>query len=408
MISNFYSKKNIIDIKLRILIPAIILILFSLIILLSTAASERFTETNFFKQLIWISLSIIIFIYIQKIRMQWFFEHAYFLYFVLIGLLCLTHYMPSVGGSSRWLELLGIKFQPSEIGKIIMIFTLAKFLSDRKIFNQSYLKIIGSLILIIMPAGIIFLQPDFGTAIIYFSVLFPMFLWSGINVIIIFFLIAPLVTIILSFNLSLFFIWIGIILLFSYYHKIGYRNAIINFFINISSGIVAPFLWNSLLKDYHRERILTLLNPMSDPQGSGYQIIQSMNAIGSGGLFGKGTGQGTQTQLRFLPVSDTDFILSVIGEELGLFGILIVMISIFYLSYWIITYSVKLNSEFFSLVTIGISSIIFYHFIINIGMTIGIFPVTGLPAPFLSYGGSFFLTCSIMIGICNNIFTNHI
>ena len=130
-------------------------------------------------------------------------------------------------------------------------------------------------------------------------------------------------------------------------------------------------------------------------------------AVGSGGLWGKGLGQGTQTQLRFLPVRDTDFIVSVIGEEIGLFGITIIMLSFIMILYWIITYAGIISNRFLSLTLIGFVSILFIHLAVNMGMTVGLLPVTGLPAPFLSYGGSFMLTCFLLLGFANNIINQH-
>ena len=147
---------------------------------------------------------------------------------------------------------------------------------------------------------------------------------------------------------------------------------------------------------------------MRDPQGTGYQVLQSITAIGSGGIWGKGLGQGTQTQLRFLPVRDTDFIISVIGEEIGLFGITIIILSFFMILYWIITYACTISNRFSSLTLIGFVSILFIHLIVNMGMTVGLLPVTGLPAPFLSYGGSFLLTCFLILALTNNIINRHI
>ena len=141
---------------------------------------------------------------------------------------------------------------------------------------------------------------------------------------------------------------------------------------------------------------------MRDPHGTGYQVIQSIIAIGSGGVWGKGIGEGTQTQLRYLPVRDTDFIVSVIGEEMGLLGITVILGVFFTMLYWMTVYAGVISNKFSSLTLIGFASILFIHLIVNMGMTVGLFPVTGLPVPFLSYGGTFFLTCAIIIGIANN------
>ena len=149
-------------------------------------------------------------------------------------------------------------------------------------------------------------------------------------------------------------------------------------------------------------------DPLSDPLDKGYQVLQSIISIGSGGFWGKGLGNGTQTHLKFLPVRDTDFIISVVSEEMGFFTILIIMLSLCWLIYWVLDYAQRVENEYISLVLVGLITIIFMHTIINLGMISGLLPVTGLPVPFISYGGSFFLTCSIILGLINNIINNHI
>ena len=151
-----------------------------------------------------------------------------------------------------------------------------------------------------------------------------------------------------------------------------------------------------------------MLDPFRDPEGAGYQVIQSIISIGSGGILGKGFNEGTQNQLRYLPVRDTDFIISVAGEEFGLFGIIFILFSFSVFIYWVTQYLSKMNNDFSSLTLVGILTILFVHLIVNMGMTVGLFPVTGLPAPFLSYGGTFILTCLVMIGIINNNIANNI
>ena len=198
-----------------------------------------------------------------------------------------------------------------------------------------------------------------------------------------------------------------ILVIIIYFNQPKVLQGAINFILNISFGVVAPFIWNNILYGHQRERIQTFLSPMQDPQGTGYQVIQSITAIGSGGIWGKGLGQGTQTQLRFLPVRDTDFLISVIGEEIGLFGITIIMLAFYMILYWIITYAGTISNRFSSLILIGFVSILFIHLIVNMGMTVGLLPVTGLPAPFLSYGGSFMLTCFLILALTNNLINQH-
>ena len=174
------------------------------------------------------------------------------------------------------------------------------------------------------------------------------------------------------------------------------------------SGLASPYIFWNVLNEEQRERILTTLNPYRSPLEEGYQVIQSMISIGSGGVLGKGLGEGTQTHLRFLPVRDTDFIISVISEEMGFIAIFFILIALIWFIYWSFNYALKIENKFASLLLVGCCTIIFMHFIINMGMVAGLLPVTGLPVPFISYGGSFFLTCSILIGLINNIINNYI
>lgn len=178
-------------------------------------------------------------------------------------------------------------------------------------------------------------------------------------------------------------------------------NKFLLYFANIFTGLLTPFLWNNLA-DYQKQRILTFLNPDLDPMGSAYHIIQSITAIGSGGLFGKGWGAGSQTQLKFLPVQESDFILSVIAEEFGFFGISFVMLLCFLLIKTLLDIAFRSSDYFASLVIIGLASILLSHIFINSAMTIGLMPVKGLPIPFISAGGSFLLSCFIMIGLVVN------
>ena len=173
-------------------------------------------------------------------------------------------------------------------------------------------------------------------------------------------------------------------------------------YINIFLGLVFPLFWNGFLRPYHRNRILTAINPELDPLGSGYQVIQSKTALGSGGFFGKGWGEGTQTQLKFLPVQESDFIVSVIGEELGFFAISIMVFLFLYLILKILYLAFHATDRFSGLVLVGISTIFLSHIFVNCSMASGMIPVKGLPLPFVSYGGSFLLSSFIMIGIVIN------
>jgi rod shape determining protein RodA len=316
--------------------------------------------------------------------------------------------MPAIDGSKRWIFLGPFSFQPSELGKLLTVFVLSKYLADQKDNIRDIRVLVTSFTISIVPALLVFRQPDLGTALIYLAVVLPMLYWAGVRPLYLFLSISPLVSVIAAFNLTVFYIWMVVFAIILFLGQPEILTGTINFIVNISFGMLAPYVWNSVLYPHQRLRVLTLLDPMRDPQGAGYQVLQSMTAIGSGGFWGKGLGNGTQTHLRFLPVRDTDFIISVIGEEMGLFAIMIILIAISVMLYWLIGYARKVQNRFSSLVLIGFTVILFSHIIVNMGMTVGYFPVTGLPAPFLSYGGSFLLTCTLIIALANNIINNEV
>ena len=324
IINRIFRFKNNIAFDHRILFPVLILSIIGLIALKSTSIDALGEHSVFYKQLIWILIGGLIFILIQFMRNQIIYEFSYIFYLILLLLLVLTLFMPKVNGSSRWIFLGVFQLQPSEFGKIILIIALSRFISDYKDSISNHHLIISCGFISLFPLFLICIQPDFGTAIVYAFVAFPMFYWGGIKPFYIFSIIAPLISIVSAFNLTIFSIWMILLILIIYLNQPKLLSGSINFLINISFGIVSPFIWNNLLYEHQRNRISTLINPMGDPQGAGYQVIQSITAIGSGGLWGKGLGEGTQTQLRYLPVRDTDFIISVIGEEMGLFGIFII------------------------------------------------------------------------------------
>ena len=390
------------------LFPVIVLMCISFITLKYTSVNSSFFSSTFTKQIVWFGMGSVVFILAQWIRIQYFQEYAYHLYGLLIILIGITYFMPVIGGSQRWIILGPVSFQPSEIGKLLLVFVIARVLADQK-GNMNEIKLLlFILIMAIIPALMVFKQPDFGTAIVYGFIAIPMLYWSGIRSFYLFSVIAPFVSIISAFNIYIFSIWMGILVLVIYFNQPKITIGVSQFMVNIGCGIMSPFIWNNILYAHQKERILTLLNPTRDPHGAGYQVIQSIIAIGSGGIWGKGVGEGTQTQLRYLPVRDTDFIVSVIGEEMGLLGITVILVVFFTMLYWIIVYAGIISNRFSSLTLIGFASILFIHLAVNMGMTVGLLPVTGLPAPFLSYGGSFLLSCMLILALSTNIINHHI
>ena len=391
-----------------IFFPVIALMTISFITLKHTSIDMLLFSSTFIKQLIWFGIGCVVFLLSQWLRIQFFQEYAYHLYAILLILIWITYFMPAIGGSHRWVSLGYISFQPSEIGKIFLVFVIARVLSEQENKMNEVKLLLLILLMAAVPSQMVFKQPDFGTAIVYGFIALPMLYWSGIRSFYLFLVIAPMISIISAFNLIIFSLWMGILVLVIYFNQPKIIIGTFQFMVNIGCGVLSPLIWNNILYHHQKERILTLLNPLRDPHGTGYQIIQSIIAIGSGGMWGKGIGEGTQTQLRYLPVRDTDFIISVIGEELGLFGITIILIAFSVMLYWIIVYAGIISNRFSSLTLIGFASILFIHLAVNMGMTVGLLPVTGLPAPFLSYGGSFLLSSMFILALSNNIINYHI
>ena len=404
----FDFKNQSLEFKWSILIPVIFYIIIGLFALSSTSNFDNFITSTFYKQLLWLFIGSIAFILMQYVRVQYLNDYSYILFFLLFILILSTRFSPIIEGSQRWIIVGGLYFQPSELGKIIYVLGLSRVFSDYKIKNKFTLLYFLILFIASIPPLLVFIQPDLGTAIIYLSLIIPILFWSKFEIKLILLLVAPMISMIAVSNIYFYYLWMIFLVIYIILINEKLYIRIINLILNFSAGIISPFIWDSVLKQHQRNRIETFLDPFSDPLGNGYQVIQSMITIGSGGFWGKGIGNGTQTHLEFLPVRDTDFIVSVISEEMGFFVIFLIMVSLAWMTYRIFDYAQRIENEYASTVLIGLFSIIFMHFIINLSMIAGLLPVTGLPVPFISYGGTFFLTCSIILGLINNIINNQI
>ena len=377
------------------------LISFSLITLYSISDNPLSFNSSFYRQCIFLIFSSIVFIIIKNIPMKIIHDNSTLIFIATLILCIIPFFLPRVEYTYRWIDLGFFYIQPSEYLKCATVIVIAKYLSNHQLEVKDNSIIIIPSLLTILSAFIVLNQPDLGTAAIIFAPLLPMLLWAGVSNFTIFLMIAPIITVLAASNIISFSIWAFVMFCFFLTFQASVVNKFLLYFANIFTGLLTPFLWNNLA-DYQKQRILTFLNPDLDPMGSAYHIIQSITAIGSGGLFGKGWGAGSQTQLKFLPVQESDFILSVIAEEFGFFGISIVMLLCFLLIKTLLDIAFRSSDYFASLVIIGLASILLSHIFINSAMTIGLMPVKGLPIPFISAGGSFLLSCFIMIGLVVN------
>ncbi|HKJ69704.1 MAG TPA: rod shape-determining protein RodA [bacterium] len=383
----------------------IVLLLFSVgLIALYSATSQgegSQLRINFQKQILWgvIGLTILFTVYFleKKVIHEW----SYIFYGLAFIALLITLVIDTGDGASRWIRFGFIQIQPSEFMKVALILALAKYLSTYRLDIGAPKILIVPFLLTLLPTAIVFRQPDLGTAMVYVAILIPMLFWANIPLFYLFTIIAPVISVITAFQFTTFAIWMAVVLLVLYFSRQTLLVSISHFIGNVSLGLVTPLLWNSL-KTYQQTRILTLFDMSLDPQGSGYQVLQSQTAIGSGGLWGRGLGQGTQTHLKFLPEQHTDFIFSVVGEELGFIVVFCVLLLFMMLLLRLVYQAQEAKGKFSGLVLIGGASLLFFHVFVNIAMTVGLMPVTGLPLPLFSYGGSFLLMTFLLIGIILN------
>lgn len=379
------------------------LMICGLVALYSTSQSGG--GANFFlSQARWIMLGTVIMLIIAYLPNRFFYELAYPIYIISILFLIMVLFWGSTTyGATRWLRIGGVGFQPSEFAKIATLLAVARYLSDeRQEINRPKVFLIASG-LIALPFLLVAKQPDLGTGLVFAIITLPIFFWVGLKTNYLILIVTPVIAFATSFNIYLFIFVLAAIIYFLYRIRFSILLGIGYLLLNISLWFVRSIFWNQL-KDYQKKRITTFWNPEADPLGAGYQIIQSKVAIGSGGFFGKGFLDGSQTQLRFLPEQHTDFIFAVIGEEFGFVGVVVVLALFTGLLLRIIHLSNIFRNEFSSIVAIGVVTMLGFHTFVNIGMTIGLAPVTGLPLPFISYGGSALLTNLVMIGFLLNFY----
>ncbi len=375
-----------------------------LITLLSISNLQSGMGSNtFLKQVAFLGPALLFFLIAFLIPERVIHKYTYLFYGFALVAVILPFLGHRVAGTYRWIQFgLPFGFQPSELAKIVVVITLARYLSDHKLQQNHFLANIIPFFIVLIPAVIVLKQPDLGTAAVMIIPVIPVLFWAGSRPYHLFLILAPIVSILAAFNVISFAIWallMGIIMVLS---RPKLWQGVSIYFGNIFLGLLTPVIWN-LLKPYQQKRVLTFFNPDLDPLGAAYQIIQSKTALGSGGLLGRGWGQGTQTHLKFLPVQESDFIVSVIGEELGFITVLAMLILFIFLIWKIIKLAFDSKERFSGLVFIGIASIFLMHVFVNCAMTTGMIPVKGLPLPFISYGGSFLVTSYIMVGLCMNL-----
>lgn len=365
-----------------------------------------YIQQNFMNQAIWIFISILTIIAIQFTSPRSFQQVAILFYVICILLGILTIFFGTEsGGAKRWLVLGGLRIQISEFMKLATILAVAHFLTSRRDISAE--KLSPSLIsvgLMALPAVIVFLQNDTGTALVMLALIPIMLFWSGLPYGISLFIVSPAIIgyfAILNWQwgmIATIVLTVGVFLI----QRRPYLT-VATFAVGMLIIIGVQVALYQILQPYQLARIEAFINPSLDPEGAGWNVMQAKTAIGSGGLFGKGFLEGTQTQLRFLPEQWTDFIFPVIAEEFGFLGAIVVIILFGVLLLRLLNNAGGHKHPFAQLVMVGVAGVFLMHLIINIGSATGLFPVIGLPLPFVSYGGSAFLAYSLMIAICLNL-----
>lgn len=351
------------------------------------------------RQAMWLGLAMVVFTVLTRIPLRWIEWAALPAYVggvILLGAtLAIGTGSGTAAGVKSFISLGGFRFQPAEVAKIATILALARLLSTGKTGREgpeALRELLAPVALVGLPLGLVVLQPDLGTAMAFVGILFAALYWGGTPLYLLLLLASPGFGLILSFDTRIWSVYIVALALSLYFFR--YRLYLVEsvgvVLANLAAGTIALPLWRSLA-EYQRNRLLVFLDPSVDPQGAGWHLIQSKVAIGSGGLTGKGFTLGTQKRLDFLPEQHTDFIFSVIGEELGFLGTSLVVLGFSFILARLVRLASESPDPFAGLVIFGIFGAWITHIFVNIGMTVGLVPITGIPLPFVSYGGSFLL-----------------
>ena len=363
-------------------------------------------QSNFTKQLVWVGIALLILVLTQFTAPRTFQQLSYALYgFSLLMMVATLLFGVQVNGARSWISIAGINFQISELMKLTTILAVANYLSSRRDISAERL---GSALvavgIILVPVVLTILQNDTGTALILLSLIPIMLFWSGLPRGISLFIISPAIIgyfAILHWYWGLLAACILTLLIFFVQKRLWLTITAFVCGILILAGVQIALL--KVLQPHQRARIEAFTNPSFDPHGAGWNVIQAKTAIGSGGFTGKGFMKGTQTQLRFLPEQWTDFIFCVIGEEFGFVGGATVIVIFIFLLLRLLNNAGEQKHPFAQLVIVGVAAIFFIHMFINIGSAMGILPVIGVPLPFISYGGSAYLSSTLMLAICINL-----
>jgi rod shape determining protein RodA len=427
--------RDVLEIDFFLLLPILILMVLGVLYIYSSGITSAGIQEKdeYIKQIVWASTGLVIALALSIVNYRKFYNISIYIYLLsMVPLLYTLLFGKLVYNAARWLKIGSFSIQMSEFVKISVIIMLARFLADTDHNRNAFSRFFISCMIVFIPMGIVLLQPDLGTALAYIAILVTMTFMAGVSMRYVTFMVScialtgiflvlplwqtniiqktiPILSILTNKGIiviaMLFFFMIAAIALFGYlkYKKryffwVVYSSAIIIF------SLGASFAARLVLKNYQLMRLIVFLDPNVDPKGAGWNIIQSITAIGAGGLTGRGYLQGTQSHYSFLPEQSTDFIFSIFSEEAGFLGGLFVFALFLLICYRLIV-TMKITADpFGKYICAGLAGMFSFHFIVNVGMTMGIMPITGLPLLFMSYGGSSILSSMIGVGLALSIF----
>jgi rod shape determining protein RodA len=364
----------------------------------------------FWRQIMWVVVSWLAICVVSRIPMRHLENLAWPSYLGVVTLLLLVLVVaPEVAGSRRWLAVGSLRLQPSEFSKVAVVLMLAALLGRRVESGSRIMATLSSFVLALVPTVLVLREPDLGTSLVFIAIWLGMIFWYGISGLLLMTALSAAASAVIMFYSERVLqqpwpwgVYMIVLMAVLYLVRLSMSTSVLILLSNIAAGLGIPLVW-ARLKTYQQERILTFFDPTRDEMGTGYQAIQSKVAIGSGGLFGTHYLQGTQKGLAFLPERHTDFIFSVAGEELGLLGAGTLLVLFMLLVMRTVDVATSVRRPFASLLAIGVASYFTFHVVVNVAITTGLLPVTGLPLPLISYGGSSLLVSSLMVGLILNL-----
>jgi len=380
-----------------------------------------FVETIWRKQLIWLAMGIIATVLMFRASprlLEWATPYAYAISVVVLVWTLFAGVGAGTAASERsWLAVGGVRLgQPAEIAKLAVVLMLARWLAEQReppatlrhlvylpfpfplIGRPAGAPVLSPCLIAGIPSFLVFKQPDLGSSMVFVAILFTMLYWAGTRLSLLVLLGSPVIGLVLAFSTVAWGAWILVLIALLIWWRPYVWEGLAVMLANLVMGVVAVPFWQRLAP-YQQNRLLAFLNPQEDPRATGWHVIQSKIAIGSGGFLGQGFLHGPQKRLAFLPAQFTDFIFSVVGEELGFLGVLVALALFAALIFILIRIARRATDPYSSLCVFGVTGMLFTHMLENIGMTVNLLPITGIPLPFFSYGGSFLLACFMGIGI---------